>query len=322
MTSPREESVPKILKPPRLRKGAVIGVIAPASPMKPELLESGVRYLEGLGYRVKLGKHIFKNHGYLAGTDKERAQDLNSMFRDRRVQAIICARGGYGTPRLLSLLDYDAMRQHPKIFVGYSDLTAIQLAIFKHAGLVTFSGPMVAAEMGRGIDPFTEENFWRMITEPQAFGGLQRPNDESYTPITKGKMSGRLLGGCLSLIAPIAGTRHLPSFKKNILFVEDVGEVVYRWDRYFVQLRELGLLQHIGGFMLGQTTDCQSSENDPTLTFDDLMRDFIKPLKVPALTGLDYGHSRVKHTMPIGALAELDVSARRTRFTITEAAVS
>ena len=314
--------MPKILKPSRLRKGDTIGVIAPASPMKPELLESGVRYLEGLGYRVKLGKHIFKTHGYLAGTDKERAQDLNNMFRDRRVHAIICARGGYGTPRLLPLLDFKAIQQRPKIFVGYSDLTAIQLAMFKHAGLITFSGPMVAAEMGRGIDPFTEENFWRMMTSSLPFGEVQRPNGESYAPISKGKVVGRLLGGCLSLIAPIAGTRHLPSFNNKLLFVEDIGEVVYRWDRFFSQFRELGLLQRLGGFMLGQTTDCLPPEGDATLTFEDLMRDFIKPLKVPALMGLDYGHGRVKHTMPIGARAELEVTARRARLTITEAAVS
>lgn len=314
--------MPKILKPSRLRKGDVIGVIAPASPMKLALLESGVRYLEGLGYRVKLGKHVFKTHGYLAGTDKERAQDFNNMFRDRRVQAIICVRGGYGTPRLLPLLDYEAMQQHPKIFVGYSDLTTIQLAMFKHAGLITFSGPMVAAEMGRGIDPFTEENFWRMITSAFPFGEVQKPNGENYAAIAKGKVAGRLIGGCLSLIAPIAGTRHLPSLDKKIFFVEDVGEAVYRWDRYFVQLRELGLLQRIGGFMLGHTTDCQSPENDPSLTFDDLMRDYIKPLKVPAISGLDYGHGRVKHTIPIGARAELEISSRRARLTITEAAVS
>lgn len=290
--------------------------------MKPELLESGVRYLEGLGYRVKLGKHVFKTHGYLAGTDKERAQDCNNMFRDRRVHAIICARGGYGTPRLLPLLDFKAIQEHPKIFVGYSDLTAVQLSIFKHTGLITFSGPMVAAEMGRGIDPFTEENFWRMMTEPTPFGEVRRPVGESYTAISKGKVTGRLIGGCFSLIAPIAGTRHMPSLTNNIFFVEDVGEVVYRWDRFFAQFRELGLLQRLGGFMLGQTTDCLPPEGEATLTFEDLMRDFIKPLKVPALTGLDYGHGRVKHTMPIGARAELEVSARRTRVTIIEAAVS
>ena len=311
----------RALKPPRLRKGEVIGVIAPASPMKPELLEAGVRYLEGLGYRVKLGKHVFAQHGYLAGTDAQRARDLNSMFRDRHVQAIMCARGGYGTPRLLRLLDYEAIRRHPKIFVGYSDLTALQLAIFRHTGLITFSGPMVAAEMGRGIDPFTEENFWKIITAAQPFGELVRPNGESYQAVRRGRGQGRLLGGCLSLIAPIAGSGHMPNVAGSILFVEDIGEVVYKWDRYFVQLQEQGTLRGLAGFMLGQTTDSLPPEGDATLTMDDLMRDFIKPLKIPALAGLDYGHDRVKYTMPIGARAELEISAKRTRVAIIEAAV-
>jgi muramoyltetrapeptide carboxypeptidase len=310
-----------VIKPPRLRHGDVVGVIAPASPMKLELLEAGVRYLEGLGYRVKLGRHIFERHGYLAGTDAQRARDFNSMFRDRRVAAIICARGGYGAPRLLQRIDYDAIRRHPKIFVGYSDLTALQLAIFRHTGLITFSGPMVAAEMGRGIDPFTEESFWRILSEPKPFGELVRPNGESYRAIRNGHGGGRLLGGCLSLIAPLAGSPHMPRLAGNILFVEDIGELVYKWDRYFVQLRELGLFNKIAGFLLGQTTDSTPPEGEPTLTMEDLMRDFIKPLRIPALANLDYGHGRVKHTIPIGVRAELEVSTKRTRVAIVEAAV-
>lgn len=313
--------MPRTLKPPRLQKNEVIGVIAPASPMKPELLEAGVRYLEGLGYRVKLGKYVFKKHGYLAGTDAQRARDLNDMFRDRRVRAIMCARGGYGTPRLLRLLDYEAIRRHPKIFVGYSDLTALQLAIFRYTGLITFSGPMVAAEMGRGIDPFTEESFWRMITVPRPFGELARPNGESYQALNKGRIEGRLLGGCLSLVAPLVGTRHMPNLKNAIFFVEDIGETVYKWDRYFVQLRELGVFQKISGFLLGQTTDCMPAEGDPTLTMADLMRDYIKPLKIPALAGLDYGHGRIKHTLPVGARAKLEIAVKHARVAITEAAV-
>jgi len=313
--------VPRVLKPPRLRKGEVIGVIAPASPMKPALLEAGVRYLEGLGYRVQLGKYIFAQHGYLAGTDAQRARDLHRMFRDRRVKAILCARGGYGTPRLLRLLDYDLIRRQPKIFVGYSDLTALQLAIFRYTGLITFSGPMVAAEMGHGIDPFTEENFWRALTSPLALGELVRSQGETYQTIRKGRAAGRLLGGCLSLIAPVAGTRFMPSTAGNIFFVEDIGEVVYRWDRYFVQLRELGIFDGLSGFLLGHTTDSVPPPGDLTLTIDDLMNDFIKPLKIPALAGLDYGHGRVKHTLPIGARAEIEASAKRARVTIREAAV-
>jgi muramoyltetrapeptide carboxypeptidase len=317
----KRATLARVIKPPRLRHGDVIGVIAPASPMKPELLEAGVRYLEGLGFRVKPGRYLFEKHGYLAGTDEQRARDLNAMFRDRRVKGIICARGGYGTPRLLRLIDYDAIRRHPKIFVGYSDLTALQLAIFRHSGLITFSGPMVAAEMGRGIDPFTEENFWRMISTPGPFGELVRPNGESYQAIHKGRISGRLLGGCLSLIAPLAGSDYMPRVAGSIFFVEDIGEVVYKWDRYFVQLRELGIFDRIAGFLLGQAMDCLPPEGEPTLTMDDLMRDFIKPLQIPALARLEYGHGRVKHTMPIGVRAELEVSTKRTRVAIVETAV-
>ncbi|RIK61580.1 LD-carboxypeptidase, partial [candidate division KSB1 bacterium] len=288
--------MPKIIKPPRLRKGDVIGVIAPASPMKPELLEKGVQYLESLGYRIKLGRYVQREHGYLAGTDAERARDLNSMFRDKRVNAIICVRGGYGTPRLLPMIDYAAIRKHPKIFVGYSDITALQLAILRRTGLLTFSGPMVAADMGRGIDPFSEAQFWSMITEPEAYGDLQPQQEKEFAGITNGKISGRLIGGCLSLVATVAGSSFMPSLKNSILFLEEIGEDIYRIDRYLVHLREMGLLRQIGGFVLGQMVDCGSSSGTPSLSLEDLMRDFIRPLRVPALMNLEYGHASRKHT--------------------------
>jgi muramoyltetrapeptide carboxypeptidase len=184
--------------------------------MKHDRLENGIRYLEHLGYRVKLGKHAFKENGYLAGRDRERADDINRMFHDPKVKAIFCARGGYGTPRLLSLLDYDAIRANPKIFVGYSDITAIQLAVLRRAGLVTFSGPMVAAEMAKGIDPFTEENFWRLLTHPEPFGEMVRPASASYEIISSGRASGPLLGGCLSLVACLVGSPYLPNMTGSI----------------------------------------------------------------------------------------------------------
>lgn len=305
-----------------MRKGDVIGVIAPASPMKPELLEQGVRYLEGLGYRVKLGRYVRREHGYLAGTDAERARDLNNMFRDKRVNAIICVRGGYGTPRLLPMIDYEAIRKNPKIFVGYSDITAPQLAILRRTGLITFSGPMVAADMGRGIDPFSEAQFWRMLTEPSAFGDLQPQQEKEFAGITAGKIRGRLIGGCLSLVATVAGSTFMPSLKNSIFFLEEIGEEVYRIDRYLVHLREMGLLKQIGGFVLGQIVDCGSSNGSPSLSLEDLMRDFIRPLRVPALMNLEYGHASRKHTMPIGGRAELVVSARQKRLTINETVVS
>ncbi|MDZ7267363.1 MAG: LD-carboxypeptidase [candidate division KSB1 bacterium] len=313
--------MPRIIKPARLRPGEVIGVVAPASPMKPELLERGVRYLEGLGYRVKLGRFVQREHGYLAGSDLERSQDLTAMFRDRQVRAIICARGGYGTPRLLHLLDYDVIRRNPKIFVGYSDITALQLAIFRHTGLITFSGPMVAADMGRGLDPFTETQFWRIITEPVPCGDLQPQLERPFAAIRGGHARGRLLGGCLSLLATVAGTAFMPPVKQSIFFLEEIGEEIYRIDRYLVHLRELGVLDRIGGFILGQIIDSEAKNGAPSLGLKDLMQDFIRPLGVPALMNLEYGHGSRKHTLPVGATAELLVNSRQRRVTITEAAV-
>jgi muramoyltetrapeptide carboxypeptidase len=314
--------MPRLLKPPRLRPGDLIGVVAPASPMKHDRLEHGIRYLENLGYRVKLGKFVYHEHGYLAGRDRERADDLNKMFRDRRVKAIFCIRGGYGTPRLLPLLDFHAIRANPKIFVGYSDITAIQLAMLQHAGLVTFSGPMVAAEMAKGIVPFTEENFWRMLTHPEPFGDLVRPASGRYQAITSGKISGPFIGGCLSLVVCLVGSPHFPNIKESVFFVEETGEAPYRLDRMLTQLREAGILRRIGGFVLGQMTDCAPTDNEPSQTLEDLMRDFIKPLKIPALAGLDYGHVDVKYTLPFGVRVELNVRRDKQQLRIVESAVS
>ncbi len=315
----------KISKPPRLEPGDVIGIVAPASPMKDENLQRGCEYLERFGYRVKLGRFVHKEIGYLAGSDRQRAEDLNRMFRDPQVKAIFCARGGYGSPRLLPLLDYKAFARHPKIFVGYSDITSIQLAMLRHSGLVTFSGPMVAAEMGQNrMDAFTEENFWKILTESQPFGELPRPDSKIYGRIHKGRAKGRLIGGCLSLIAPLLGTPHMPEVKGSILFVEDIGEEPYRIDRYLVHFRESGLLAKLGGFVFGQMTDCvpPSDSISPSLSLDEVIKDFIKPLGIPALTGLDYGHDNVKYTMPIGVRAALEVNERRCRLEILESAVS
>ncbi len=314
--------MPKLLKPLRLRSGDLIGVVVPASPMKHDRLENGIRYLENLGYRVKLGKHAYKETGYLAGGDAERADDINKMFRDPKVKAIFCARGGYGTPRLLSRLDYRAIKANPKIFAGYSDITAIQLAMHRHAGLVTFSGPMVASEMAKGINPFTEENFWRILTHPEPFGDLARPGDKRYQAISRGRASGPLIGGCLSLVACLIGSPHFPNLQGSVFCVEEIGEAPYRIDRYLTQLREAGIFKRIGGFVLGQMTDCVPTDDEPSQTIDDLMRDFIKPLKIPALAGLDYGHVDVKYTLPFGVRAELRVGRDKQRLRIVESAVS
>ncbi|HVK58094.1 MAG TPA: LD-carboxypeptidase, partial [Candidatus Kapabacteria bacterium] len=222
----------KAVKPPRLRKGDLIGLVSPASTPTPrEKIEGGVRYLEALGYRVKLGRHVSKAWGYLAGTDEERAEDFNGMINDAEVKAIFALRGGYGTPRILDLIQYRALAKQPKIISGFSDITALQLAIYKKCGLVTFSGPMPAVEFWKKPDPYTEEQFWRLVTSKTAVGALENPLQERFDLHREGKASGVMLGGNLALVASTVGTPFMPSLKRAVLVLEEVGEYPYRVDR-------------------------------------------------------------------------------------------
>ena len=185
-----------IIKPPRLHRGNIIGLVAPAStPSSEEKIQKGAAYLERLGYRVKFGKHIRDTHGFLAGTDEERAADFNEMVRDKNVKAIFAIRGGYGTPRILQMIDYRLLKQNPKIIVGYSDITALQLAIFRKIGLVTFSGPMTGTDMWKDFDPYSERKFWQLVTSTKKIGILKNPSDEPLkifrTRKSKGKIAWR-----------------------------------------------------------------------------------------------------------------------------------
>ncbi|MEK6755286.1 MAG: LD-carboxypeptidase [Bacteroidota bacterium] len=298
----------KILKPPRLQKGDVIGVVSPASPPSAqEKIDKGVQYLERLGYRVKVGHHVMAQHGYLAGTDEQRAADLNDMLRDREVKAIFAIRGGYGTPRLLHLIDYRAMLRNPKIVVGYSDLTALQLALFKKTGLITFSGPMVGVEMWENIDPFTEEHFWRVVTSKARIGVLANSAEEGVACYNRGKAAGRLLGGTFSLLMSLMGTPFFPDLRKSLLVLEDVDEAPHRVDRMFAQLSHSGILKKISGLVLGKFIDCVPSDpTKPHLTIEQVLQEAVLKISSPVLTNFQYGHIPRKLTLPIGLRALLD----------------
>ncbi|HEY4613640.1 MAG TPA: LD-carboxypeptidase, partial [Bacteroidota bacterium] len=300
--------MPTIIKPPKLQKGDVIGIISPASaPSSSEKIEKGVRYLESLGYRVKVGAHAANAHGYLAGTDDERAADLNAMLNDRSVNAIFAVRGGYGTPRLLPLVDYRAAKRNPKIIVGYSDLTALQLALFRKTGLVTFSGPMVGVEMFNGIDPYTEKHFWRIVTSPKRIGVLPNPPEESVQTLRAGKATGRLLGGNFALVMSLLGTPYAPGFKKSILVLEDTDEAPHRIDRMLMQLLNAGALGKISGLAFGKFTDCVPKDPaSPHFTVEQVLAQYAERLRVPVLTNLQYGHIPKKLTIPLGVKARLD----------------
>ena len=314
-----------ILKPPRLKRHDVIGIVAPASaPSTCEKIDKGIRYLEKLGYRVKLGKSAKKVHGYFAGKDANRAHDLNAMFADRQVKAIFAVRGGYGTPRLLEHIDYTLVKRNPKILVGYSDLTALQLAIFAKTRLVTFSGPMLAVEMFEKFDPFTEEFLWKMLTSPHPLGKVSNPDDDPLkslsTPSKKSRVVGRLLGGNLSMIISIMGTRFEPNFTSHILFFEEVGEEPYRLDRMLTHLKLAGIFRKVKAIIIGTLTDCvPSDKTKPSLSTDEVLQELTEDLKIPVLSHLAYGHMPRKLTMPIGL--KVKVNSRLGTLEFLESAV-
>lgn len=300
--------------PKRIEPGDTIGIITPASPpygKRAEYYQQGLIYLKNRGFRVLEGNFNQLRRGYLAGSDEARAQDLNDMFANPDVKAIFCTRGGYGTVRFLEQVDYDLIRKHPKILVGYSDITSLQLAIWTQTGLVTYSGPMVAVEMGKGIHPFTENHFWQILTESASNRELPAPDGLSNKIYSSGKAVGPLLGGCASLINPLLGTQYMPSLKGAILLLEDIGEESYRLDRYWAQLRLAGILQELAGVILGQFIDCEPDPqtSEPFLTIETLIYDYFVPLNIPIIGNFAYGHGEVKLTIPIGASVVLDADA-------------
>ena len=302
-----------MLKPPKLRAGDTIGVISPASkPPDEQKFWRGIEYLKNRGFSVVVGKNALKKRGYLAGRDKERAEDLNEMFRRPDIQAIICARGGYGGPRLLELIDYDAIKQNPKIFVGYSDITVLQNAIMAQTGLITYSGPMVAVEMGAGIHPYTEEHFWPLLIESLSRFSLENPIDQPWNVIQEGVAEGPIVGGCLSVITPLIGSRYFPDYSGGILVVEDIDEEAYRIDRALFHIRAAGILNQLNAIVFGDFIDCEAKDRTkPSLTVEEVLHDAIQGLSIPVIKDFAYGHGRTKLTLPFGARARLDTSTNR-----------
>ena len=293
--------------PPRLRQGDCIGIVSPASPIDDaSRIEQGVRYLESRGYRTFIGKNCRERNGYLAGTDEQRAEDFNAMFADRSVKAILCVRGGYGSPRLLQLLDYRLIRKNPKIFVGYSDITALHCALLKRAGLVTFHGPMLGVDFAGTVDPFAEEQFWKILTFPVRRSTLV-PSGGSAVSLNGGTRTGRLIGGNLSLLVSLLGTPYVPNLRGAILFLEEIGEEPYRVDRMVTQLRNAGVVRNSAGVILGQFTDCRPKDpSKPSQSVGDIMRDLARGVKAPFVTGLPFGHERKMLTIPVGVRARLN----------------
>ncbi|QLE57764.1 LD-carboxypeptidase [Nostoc sp. TCL26-01] len=316
LTAQSQTSPNTMIKPPRLQVGDTVGLIAPAGIFEPQYIEVVQQYLGKLGLKAKLGKHILDRYGYLAGKDTDRACDVNDMFADSTVKAILAMRGGWGCNRILALLNYQLIRSHAKIIMGYSDITSLLLAINARSRIMTFHGPVATSTW----TPFMLDYLKRILFDAEAVK-LQNTNSPEgrVQTINPGKAKGKLVGGNLSVLSAMVGSPYLPAWQNRILFVEDTNEDIYRVDRMLTQLKNAGILHRISGFIFGQCTDCQS-DNEPSLTLMQVLQDHLLPLGIPVWYGAMIGHIQDKFILPIGA--EVEIDANLGTIQLLEAAVS
>jgi muramoyltetrapeptide carboxypeptidase len=319
-------SMPPLIKPPRLRKGDIIGLVAPGGYTSDDAIEKAVRHIEALGFRVKQGAWLREVWGNYGGTVAARIADLHAMFRDPDVKAIWAIRGGSGCISLLRHLDYGLIRRHPKILLGYSDITALHLAIRRQAGLVTFHGPVASSTPSA----YSDQHMLAVLMDPRAsytipmaaenaLKALQEPQYGIRT-VHGGVASGRLVGGNLSLVSALAGTPYAAEYRDSILFIEEVNEEPYRIDRWLTQLDLSLTLAGAAAVMIGICENCGPQGEGPSLTLDQTLGVHLQPLRVPAVSGYSFGHIRHQFTMPLGVRATLDTGAQT--LTLLEPAVS
>ena len=307
------------LLPVPLNPGDTVGLVSPSGATDDSLsIQLAREAMEALGLRVKVGVHALSRNGHLAGTDAERAGDLNAMFADREVKGIICVRGGSGAARLLPLLDYERIRRNPKVLLGYSDISALHCALQAKTGLVTFHGPIGSGSWNRfNAEQFRQLFFERQLMEyrnKQEAGDELVPRRNRTMTINPGKARGALVGGNLAVLSALAGSSYLPAFEGKILFLEDVSEAPYRIDRMMSTLKLMGALDRIAGFVWGECSDCNPGGGYGSLTIEQILDHYLKPLKVPAYRGAMIGHIREQFILPVGGEVELDADAGTLRM--------
>ncbi len=311
-----------IVKPKRLAEGDTVGLVLPASAtLESDDISLAKEQLEAIGLNVVVGAHAYDRHGYFAGRDRDRADDLNRMFADDRIAGIVCYTGGWGSPRVLPYLDYALIARKPKVLIGYSDITALLNAIHQRTGLVTFHGPVG----GSSLDPYSLENFRKVVMSPEPAGMLSPPPKKPTELVDRanrilrlhpGRATGRLAGGNLTLLASLMGTPYEIETTGAIVFAEDVREEVYRIDRMLTQLALGGKFTSMAGFVFGRCTDCRAT----SFSLEDILRDRFGAGPAPAISGLSFGHIELKLTLPIGVMATLDADAGTLE--LTEGAVA
>jgi muramoyltetrapeptide carboxypeptidase len=312
----------KLIRPRRLRPGQTVALIAPSSGLSKEQIDRAVENMKALGLVPKLGKYAAAANGFLAGTDAERVADIHWAFTDDSIDAVWCLRGGYGLTRILPDINYELIRRNPKLLIGYSDITALLVAVYQRSGLVTAHGPASAST----FSDYTKGHVTATLFDaaPKHAIAIAPENASNVDPLYKtevikpGIARGQLVGGNLSLISAMAGTPYaLKDIRGKILFLEDVGEKPYRVDRMLTQLLQSIHLRQLAGIALGIFSDCNGPEGSPTVM--SVCRERLGKLGVPVVYGLSFGHIRDQFTLPLGVRAELD--ATNSTLTLLEAAV-
>lgn len=301
-------SKPRIL-PRALKKGDLIGLVTPGSPITREQLDGAIQKLEGLGFRTYHQESVLSEYGYLAGTDPERADELMHMFNKEEVKGIWCVRGGYGSIRILSRLDYEAIEQNPKVFIGYSDITALLTTIYEQTGLVTYHGPVGISDFNR----FSVKSLAKVLMDPgpdyrypykRDKGTRKNPEFDRYT-IRGGEAEGPLIGGNISVLDSMIGSPFEPDFENKIVYLEEIGEKTYRVDKMLFHLLEATNLKQAAGIAMGVMGGCNIND-EPRLTLKEAIWDLLAPLEMPISYGLSFGHIEQIITLPNGIRASLN----------------
>ena len=300
--------------PKRLKKGDTVRMVAPASAVldRHHVLIAKESF-EALGFNVELGEHVFGRHGYLSGTDQQRAEDVNKAFADDSVDAVIAVRGGWGCNRILPLLDYDMIRANNKVLLGYSDITSLMNALYVKTGMVSFHGPNgfsywadFQAQQFRDVIMDGKSTTMRNYKEKEETLTMM---SNRTTTVNSGTAQGVLVGGNLTVLTSLCGTPYFPDLKGKILMLEDVGENIYRIDRFLSQLQLAGHLEGVAGIVFGHCTECDPSGGFGSFTLHEVFEHYFKPLGVPTYTGAQFGHIRDNHILPVGHVVELDADA-------------
>jgi len=299
-----------MIRPKPLKKGDKVGVIATSGLAKSERIEPALKALNDLGLNVVVGSSVYSKHGYLSGEDRVRADDINYMFKDTSIKGIFVMRGGYGAQRILDMIDYEAVKNNPKVFAGYSDVTILHNIFNQKCNLITFHTPMPASELYKEVDEYTKSYYLKNIFSNEPLGKLKNPKEENMKTLVGGKANGILTGGNLSLVVTSLGTPYEIDTKGKILFLEDVGEETYKIDRMFMQLKQCNKFKDASGVILGAFTDCNSEKSKDKLTLEEVIEEIIVPENKPIIANVICGHCMPTMSLPLGSKTFIDADKK------------